>query len=912
MNGSFEAFFEEATGHVPYEWQNRVAVEGLPSILPIPTGLGKTEGICLAWAWRLANGYAEPRHLVYCLPMRTLVRQTCERLHRCFERLRSRIDIPVYRLMGGAIEDEWARWPEKPWVLVGTQDQLLSRALNRGYGMSRFQWPVHFGLLNQDCQWVIDEIQLMGPGLWTTAQLDWMRRKRFRCLLRCSTTWMSATVGTRFLATRDRTRDGLGDVNPFEPRLSEDERVAERLAAKRPVSWFTRGNRNAPFERQLATAIAAQHTEGTLSLVFCNTVERAKKVFMALPDSFPKVLLTSRFRRRDREAHEMKLLEFEDRRQKSGGKPLPGNRGLICVSTQVLEAGVDVSAHRLWSEVAPWPSVLQRVGRLNRDGRDPDAQAWFWTVSQEDDPRGSTTGPYDAKDVERARRLLDVIKPLSTDKPFFQALGDLAMTCGSEVDAALQPKLEPMPRALDVHGLFSTEPDVHGGFTDVSGFVRGTDSDADLIVVWRDWVKGERGAPPPSGELLDGPPLDPATEGCPVPFTQLVKLLEAPKARAWVWNEDSGRWERVPRNGLRPGMVVMLHRETGGYDVALGWTGDTGDKLDSVDPPGPGRLLRDDTRTETDYWQPLDSHLDNARAEAARLSDALNLKDDSLEMPGLRSAIVEAATRHDLGKLHPRWQEALPAASVERRGPWAKCPRVLAVDIRPEALAVGDVISRRLSEAVPLGSERRTRAGLEIIRLRWVLRGALSREQLGSLWLDGVRWVGYVPFRPGLRHEAASALAMWHRYREGRAPYPALAVYLAAAHHGKVRTVLRSISDSGDDVFGVPRDPAALETQTQPWPLDFSVAKDGAEGTWHDGHFVLTGHGWTGLVADLLGPWRAGSQDMFEAGVVPHNEARSLGPFVLAYLEALVRVADWRASEKPSRRVTPAEVSNER
>jgi len=77
------------------------------------------------------------------------------------------------------IDEEWASSPDRFRVLVGTQDQLLSRALNRGYVMSRFEWPVHFGFLNQDCRWTIDEVQLMGPGLWSTSQLDWMRRKRF-------------------------------------------------------------------------------------------------------------------------------------------------------------------------------------------------------------------------------------------------------------------------------------------------------------------------------------------------------------------------------------------------------------------------------------------------------------------------------------------------------------------------------------------------------------------------------------------------------------------------------------------------------------------------------------------------------------------------------------------------------------
>jgi CRISPR-associated endonuclease/helicase Cas3 len=200
---SFRAFFELATnGFGPYGWQLQVAVDGLPDVLPVPTGLGKTE-VALAWAWRLlVDKKPEPLHLVVCLPMRSLVTQTVQRLKTYFDALKAKkpeIDVAVHQLMGGAIDDEWVGHIDQPWVLVGTQDQLLSRALNRGYSMSRFEWPVHFGLLNNDCRWLIDEVQLMGPGLWTTSQLDWMRRKRFESLKPCPTTWMSATVGTSFL-----------------------------------------------------------------------------------------------------------------------------------------------------------------------------------------------------------------------------------------------------------------------------------------------------------------------------------------------------------------------------------------------------------------------------------------------------------------------------------------------------------------------------------------------------------------------------------------------------------------------------------------------------------------------------------------------------------------------------------------
>jgi CRISPR-associated endonuclease/helicase Cas3 len=394
LEEKFVSFFATATsGFHPYNWQRQVALEGLPDVLPIPTGLGKTE-VALAWAWRLlVEQIDEPLHLVYCLPMRSLVTQTVQRLKSYFAALQSsdsKIDVGVYQLMGGAIEDEWAVYPDKPWVLVGTQDQLLSRALNRGYAMSRFEWPVHFGLLNNDCRWLIDEVQLMGPGLWTTSQLDWMRRKRFSPLKPCVTTWMSATVGTSFLSTTDRNRDGLGEPSPeqvaFDDKLTTtlngDQGLQWWRDARRPVEWWQPGapdaktsgakKKSAPKStaitpEAIAKAVLDQHVAGTLSLVICNTVDMARDVFRAVRPTH-KVLLTSRFRREDRARHEQRLLDFDANRK--AGKLHKDDPGLICVSTQVIEAGVDLSAHRLWTELAPWPSLLQRLGRLNRKGDD--------------------------------------------------------------------------------------------------------------------------------------------------------------------------------------------------------------------------------------------------------------------------------------------------------------------------------------------------------------------------------------------------------------------------------------------------------------------------------------------------------------------------------------------------------------
>lgn len=108
--------------------------------------------------------------------MRTLVEQTRDVAKRAIAQLeqvgaidKDRFQVRV--LMGGDVDNDWESEPEGEYIIIGTQDMLLSRALNRGYAMSPFKWPVHFGLMNNDCLWVFDEVQLMANGLATSKQL---------------------------------------------------------------------------------------------------------------------------------------------------------------------------------------------------------------------------------------------------------------------------------------------------------------------------------------------------------------------------------------------------------------------------------------------------------------------------------------------------------------------------------------------------------------------------------------------------------------------------------------------------------------------------------------------------------------------------------------------------------------------
>lgn len=929
-NARFDCVFFEATGFRRHEYQLRLACgergerseDEWPSgsrkcesmLIEIPTGFGKTSAVVLAWLWNRVFKQRDdwPRRLVYCLPMRTLVEQTHQNVGQWLNSLGLAGEVCVHVLMGGEDASDWDLHPERDAILIGTQDMLLSRALNRGYGMSRYRWPMHFGLLNNDCLWVMDEVQLMGPGLWTSAQLDWMRRDRFKSLKPCTTWWMSATIRPRFLETPDRNNGML--PAPKRVSLGVRDRTHKILQARRPCKLWkptasTRRARkkgsadnNLPaFASALAKAVTDEHQEASLSLVVCNTVLVAQQIYAAIRNTYTDtskvILLTSRFRGNDREENYEKLLAFEAARRRAVTDGTVTVPGLICVSTQVIEAGVDMSSRRLWSEIAPWPSMVQRLGRLNRDGRlNGDARACFWEGPEKPKRSAQFIGPYEADAVKVGHKLVNELVAECESDEMLSAKDALTRLSARDeaydlIEKALTPAPEPCPRAIDVHGLFSTEPDVFGGFTNVSPFVRNQDENADVIVFWREWRSGSELR---RSEGLTGPAFN-RDEGCTVAVYRLRGFLK--KKNAWTWDDRSKAWEPVHARDICPGMLVMLRRDDGGYSRELGWTSSNSDNLDEVPPPGePHERFEDDRFSESGFWVKLGDHLRDAKDEAVCIVDSLKLNGD------FGAAVIHASSEHDIGKALPEWQRALPKPPSKSGEIWAKAPFQFAVvanvtgaaEATETILRQNGVSLRRFEPWADENTEGQT-------RYAWHVDSKVSRENIERIReIEAIIRAWNVPFRPGLRHEAATTLALWHSYyRQGNKDFDALSIYLVAAHHGKVRTVLTSRITAGEDVCGVSKTTTLL-----PWndmPLDFECAVDGASGHFsEDGsEFIMEAPGWTGLVTDLLGGWED-DDPQGVSGAVPDSEPRNIGPFGLAYLEALVRCADERASKNPS------------
>ena len=404
-NTNFERWFESVTGHAaPRSWQSDLAEQSAcrTRLIRIPTGLGKTEGVLAAWSFhRLRKQNSDwPRRLVWCLPMRVLVDQTVEVAQQLASRMDVSIRPTIHIAMGGEDSSEWFLYPERPAVIVGTQDMLLSRALNRGYASGRARWPMEFGLLNQDALWVMDEVQLMDVGLATSAQLQGFRDDDSGKHLRpCHTWWMSATLQSDWLSSVDTaSRHASWVTDPCN--IPSDQRAGGLWEI---VKSFSSEKIGADDHRDFARRILEEHAKlvdsdfGRITLVVCNTVDRASRTFAALraagrADKLE--LVHSRFRPAEREAWRKSFLSRS---------ACTSGTDRIIVATQVVEAGVDITAGCLITELAPWPSLVQRFGRCARYGDSGNV------IVVDRHKAGEDAAPYTAEELESSWKALELL-----------------------------------------------------------------------------------------------------------------------------------------------------------------------------------------------------------------------------------------------------------------------------------------------------------------------------------------------------------------------------------------------------------------------------------------------------------------------------------------------------------------------
>lgn len=907
MNNDFKDKFEELAGFRPFKWQEELSLSDKCGnrLIRIPTGFGKTAGVLTAWIWHriIKQNDDWPRRLVWCLPMRVLVEQTESEVRTILKHLGTlwgeqethENKVGVHLLMGGTDAGQWHLYPEYCAVLIGTQDMLLSRAMNRGYASPRARWPMEFGLLNQDVLWIMDEVQLMDVGLATSGQLQVFRnedQQAKKTIRPCFTWWMSATLQREWLKKSPDTTDLLSELKQRAHSIEPENRTGhlwDDVNKTLKVEKFTT-------EKKLAEEISRRHRnfgsgKDGPTLIVLNTVTRAVNVWKTLKkdkelNGTDIRLVHSRFRPDERNAWRG---DFLNREACSCGI----NR--IVVSTQVIEAGVDVSAALLVTELAPWASLVQRFGRCARWGG--TGQVIVVDFGYDND---KTAAPYSLDELAAARTACGALHDVAP----------LKLEHFEDTHIGLLPKLYPyQPLHLllrhELNELFDTTPDLSGADIDISRFIR-SGQERDIQVFW-DQIEDDKPSP-------DRKPI--RNELCSVPFLSARDWLCKDKksqslksdVRAWVWDWLNREWREAKRNDLYPGQTVLVDSETGGYHPQRGWDPTSTESVDPVQVmDGISHRRRPCWKREDEGWLPSEKRvrtfLPEDHADAAEDDEALSITDDwqTIASHGLQvgqeigriaqqvaptlARLLELAGRwHDLGKAHSAFQGSIQAENRPNRDDIAKAPDLAWPCSTNNMYRIAPDDQRR-------GFRHELASALGLF-------GVLQRHKPDHPALLG-------PWRRlfSAMGEANSAIANSGRdasCKERLHTEPAsieqeiidlnpeefdLVAFLVCAHHGKVRMTWHSSpadQNANDNLLrirgireGDILPPLLLadnngDFHTLPATLlDLSPAAAGLS--------PRTGKSWTERVLGLL---------------------NDFGPFTLAWLEAILRAADQRASRQ--------------
>lgn len=178
-------------------------------------------------------------------------------------------------------------------------------------------------------------------------------------------------------------------------------------------------------------------------LVILNTIADTRKIYQTLKElsvNAELVLLNTHFMLDDRRR---KISDCKDYLNSES----PSHRRVILISTQLIEAGVDIDFPVVFRDLCPLPNLIQSAGRCNRNGSPTRGKVVFFSlVSENGKPRAHVIyrHPSDKtslqKTVEALPDFLEERNLLSVQRAFFEnmahrfAVGDHPLKIGDKRD----------------------------------------------------------------------------------------------------------------------------------------------------------------------------------------------------------------------------------------------------------------------------------------------------------------------------------------------------------------------------------------------------------------------------------------------------------------------------------------------
>ncbi|NOP38707.1 type I-U CRISPR-associated helicase/endonuclease Cas3 [Calidifontibacter sp. DB2511S] len=404
---TFREFVLAVLGFYPYRWQEELAEAILrghpPTRITAPTGMGKTV-IVVAYVWALAMDLERcamdtaarrrvPIRLVVAVDRRVVVDGTaaiatdlaealanpgedCPAVAAVARVLRdyapdSPQPLQVTVLRGGMPErPENIRHPAAPAVIVGTIDLTGSRLLGRPYGVAPRRRAIELALAGCDALWVLDEGHI-APQFETTLSLHTGEAGARESLIGGAIPPLRAITMTATPKAGSAPFDWAAEIDT-DPKVGV--RRSQRRATKLNVVTVEAGSGDAGVARVVSSVSLLP---GESLIVYANTPASARRLAAALRKrkdlcpagqevllfigGMPELLLQTQRARLDR-------VMTKARREENaspGGDPMPA---LVVVATQTLEVGADLDADHVVTPRASAEAITQRAGRVNRLG----------------------------------------------------------------------------------------------------------------------------------------------------------------------------------------------------------------------------------------------------------------------------------------------------------------------------------------------------------------------------------------------------------------------------------------------------------------------------------------------------------------------------------------------------------------
>jgi len=297
-------------------------------ILTAQTGMGKTEA-ALLWAGK--------KKTFFTVPLRVSLNALYDRVSNdmCYENCGLLHSTSAHHLDEKGMEnweviyDQSNNFANK--LIFTTIDQILKFPFKfRGY-------EKYYATLAYSCV-IIDEIQAYSP--WVVAVV-------IRAIE------MIHKIGGKFMITTATLPKIYLDT------LKEKDVIDEKTVVK---TFFDDSNLRHRIKVEDKTIfedldLIVQSGKDKKVLVIVNTVDQANNIYKQIEGKLDNVnVFHARFLQKDRQLIESKLMEFDDNRNEPG----------VWVTTQIVEASIDIDFDELYTELSPLDSLFQRLGRCYR------------------------------------------------------------------------------------------------------------------------------------------------------------------------------------------------------------------------------------------------------------------------------------------------------------------------------------------------------------------------------------------------------------------------------------------------------------------------------------------------------------------------------------------------------------------